>query len=162
MCMPSISPPELPSSSPRALSSSSPGALACSPGDMPSNSRVELPSNSSRALSSRSLQGLCGSSPRGMSNNSPRGLPRILVLHIMRELVTALAHIHSKGIVHRDIRPEHVLMDAAGAVKLCGFSFGENAELCKQMLLVTTYASSYMTPSMRHECTFVPQRHGSR
>lgn len=69
------------------------------------------------------------------------------MLHVMHELATALAHIHSKGIVHRDLRPEHVLMDASGGVKLCGFSFGETShELCKQMLLATTYDSPPMMP----------------
>jgi serine/threonine protein kinase len=38
------------------------------------------------------------------------------------ELLLALAHIHSRGCVHRDVKASNCLLDERGHVKLCDFS----------------------------------------
>lgn len=40
----------------------------------------------------------------------------------MKELTSALIHIHSKQTLHRDIKPENVLIEN-GKVYLCDFGF---------------------------------------
>ena len=36
-------------------------------------------------------------------------------------LATALGHVHQRGLIHKDIKPENVLVDDAGHVWLTGF-----------------------------------------
>ncbi|KAF0929188.1 hypothetical protein E2562_016426 [Oryza meyeriana var. granulata] len=39
----------------------------------------------------------------------------------MRDLVGAAKALHAAGIMHRDIKPEHVLVTYGGGLKLCDF-----------------------------------------
>src|SRR5580693_4147421 len=48
-----------------------------------------------------------------------RDLARLLRLAI--NMVTALGHAHQRGLIHKDIKPENVLVDASGHVWLTGF-----------------------------------------
>lgn len=41
---------------------------------------------------------------------------------ILRQLAEALQHVHSKEILHKDIKPENVLVDAKGDIRLIDFS----------------------------------------
>jgi serine/threonine protein kinase len=41
---------------------------------------------------------------------------------ILRQLAEALEHVHQKDILHKDIKPENVLVDAKGDIRLIDFS----------------------------------------
>lgn len=43
------------------------------------------------------------------------------VAYILRETVTALAHLHKNHYVHRDVRGSNILLTSEGEVKLCDF-----------------------------------------
>lgn len=43
------------------------------------------------------------------------------VIQMMREVANALAHIHSVGLVHRDVKPGNIVVDALGMSKLGDF-----------------------------------------
>ncbi|MBD8031705.1 MULTISPECIES: Stk1 family PASTA domain-containing Ser/Thr kinase [Solibacillus] len=42
-------------------------------------------------------------------------------VHIMKQLTSAMAHAHENGIIHRDIKPQNILMDEEGNVKITDF-----------------------------------------
>ena len=42
-------------------------------------------------------------------------------VHIMKQLTSAMAHAHENGIIHRDIKPQNILMDEDGNVKITDF-----------------------------------------
>jgi serine/threonine-protein kinase len=54
-----------------------------------------------------------------IQTNGP--LPVQLAVKIMRQLVSAIANAHHNGIIHRDIKPQNILMDAEGNVKITDF-----------------------------------------
>jgi serine/threonine-protein kinase len=44
---------------------------------------------------------------------------------ILRELAQALEYVHSKGIIHKDLKPENVLVNAEGDLRLIDFSLSQ-------------------------------------
>eukprot|EP00756_Hemistasia_phaeocysticola_P043982 Hpha_TRINITY_DN17564_c0_g1::TRINITY_DN17564_c0_g1_i1::g.92605::m.92605 len=50
-----------------------------------------------------------------------RGGGTSATLSLVRQLASALAHVHSRGVIHRDVKPENILIDAAGSFKLVDF-----------------------------------------
>ena len=42
--------------------------------------------------------------------------------YILRQLAEALAHIHSLGVIHKDLKPENVLIDGKSQTRLIDFS----------------------------------------
>ena len=50
-----------------------------------------------------------------------RGAPPLPIVRVAREIASALAHLHDLGVVHRDVKPSNVLLDAAGRAHLADF-----------------------------------------
>ena len=65
----------------------------------------------------------------------------------MAEVLAALEHAHSRGIVHRDVKPENILIDADGRARLADFGVArltDHATMTSAGSLVGTIA--YMSP----------------
>ena len=45
--------------------------------------------------------------------------------YIFKQLIDVLKYIHSKNIVHRDIKPDNILIDLNNTIKLCDFGVGK-------------------------------------
>ena len=76
-----------------------------------------------------------------------KGLPEQLALRFFYQTVCAVAHIHSMGILDRDIKPENLLLNSDFDVQLC--DFGWACEACsnlKKQSVCGTY--DYMAPEV--------------
>lgn len=62
-----------------------------------------------------------------------RSLPRSLATFYSASLVLALAHIHQKGIVFRDLKPENVMLDVSGYLRLIDFGFAKVVPFTKEV-----------------------------
>jgi eukaryotic-like serine/threonine-protein kinase len=69
---------------------------------------------------------------------------------LARELLSALCHIHAAGVLHRDIKPQNVLIDAAGHARLTDFGIAQPRDataLTKTGHVIGTEA--YLAPEIK-------------
>jgi serine/threonine protein kinase len=67
-------------------------------------------------------------------------------LLIARQVANALAYVHSKRIVHRDVKPDNVRIDASGNIKLMDFGVAKTGELSLTASGFTVGTPYYMAP----------------
>jgi len=75
----------------------------------------------------------------------------------MMEVLAALEHAHGRGIVHRDVKPENVLIDAHGHARLADFGVArltDHTTMTSAGSLVGTIA--YMSPEQARALTVGP------
>ena len=52
------------------------------------------------------------------------GLPAPLISALLHKIIKCLQYLHSKNIVHRDVKPENILLNADySLLKICDFGF---------------------------------------
>ena len=69
-------------------------------------------------------------------------------IDMLLKLASALEHIHSKGIVHRDFCPRNVLINARGEVKVFDFGLSVELEIVKRTRGNRTGTLAYMGPEL--------------
>lgn len=82
----------------------------------------------------------------------PRRVARAVV-----ELLDALDHVHAQGIVHRDVKPENVLITKEGAVRLVDFGIARASEWTSQTRTGHAVGTVfYMSPEQARRLRHVP------
>ncbi|KAG5175636.1 kinase-like domain-containing protein [Tribonema minus] len=76
-------------------------------------------------------------------------LPERLVKLYVAELAAALSHVHKLGYAHRDVKPENVLIDGDGHVKLCDFGLSKRAGDGLRGLHTLCGTAPYAAPEIR-------------
>ena len=51
------------------------------------------------------------------------------IRQLFEGVCAALSHVHQKGFIHRDIKPDNVLMNKVGEIRLCDFSLSSKQKL---------------------------------
>jgi eukaryotic-like serine/threonine-protein kinase len=67
-------------------------------------------------------------------------------LLIARQISNGLAYVHSKGIIHRDVKPDNVWIDSAGNVKIIDFGVAKTDEFSITGAGFTLGTPYYMAP----------------
>ncbi|MBL9115354.1 MAG: serine/threonine protein kinase [Verrucomicrobiaceae bacterium] len=62
-----------------------------------------------------------GGTLRDRLKNHPKGLPLAEALSLIKQIASALEAAHTAGIIHRDMKPENVLVDALGVARVSDF-----------------------------------------
>ena len=75
-------------------------------------------------------------------------VPPALAITWLSAIAAALDHAHSKGILHRDVKPGNVLMDAQGRPLLADFGLARSAEISSGLTATGTVLGTplYMAP----------------
>jgi serine/threonine protein kinase len=90
---------------------------------------------------------LLGGCDLGRYTHMSRLLPEPVVLDMVARLARALAHAHSLGVVHRDIKPGNVMLDLpARRVKLTDFGIAGLADMSRTRTGVVLGTPLYMAP----------------
>ncbi|NXP77191.1 STK36 kinase, partial [Ramphastos sulfuratus] len=78
-------------------------------------------------------------------------LPENQVQTIAAQLVSALYYLHSHRILHRDMKPQNILLDKDGVVKLCDFGFARAMSIHTMVLTSIKGTPLYLPPELVEE-----------
>ncbi|KAF3705963.1 Serine/threonine-protein kinase 36 [Channa argus] len=78
-------------------------------------------------------------------------LPEYQVREIACQLVSALYYLHSHRILHRDMKPQNILLGKSGVVKLCDFGFARAMSVSTLVLTSIKGTPLYMSPELVEE-----------
>src|SRR5262249_43890341 len=76
-------------------------------------------------------------------------LPVADACELARQAADALAHVHERGLVHRDVKPSNLMIDAAGRVRLLDLGLAQAASAPDGALTAsgqTVGTPEYMAP----------------
>lgn len=75
-------------------------------------------------------------------------MPESTVRLIAIQLVQALQYLHANRIIHRDMKPQNILIGANGTVKLCDFGFARSMSANTSLLTSIKGTPLYMAPEL--------------
>ena len=68
----------------------------------------------------------------------------------MKELLGAVCHMHAQGIVHRDIKPQNIMLDKNDELKIIDFGLSQMVDpsKCNGKMLQVAGTPYYMAPEV--------------
>merc|ERR1712072_1564565 len=60
--------------------------------------------------------------------NAPTGLPEPVLRHIFKQVVDGLCGLHAKKVLHRDVKPENILVNSKGEARLADYGISKLLE----------------------------------
>lgn len=68
----------------------------------------------------------CGFELAQLVDSLPSAFPLAEIKCVIRQLLSAVAHMHSNGVIHRDLKLSNLLLSDHGALKLCDFGLARD------------------------------------
>ncbi|EFP09087.1 hypothetical protein CRE_15868 [Caenorhabditis remanei] len=93
-------------------------------------------------------QGFFGSTPAATKKNP-------LAVTLFRQIIEAINYLHTRGITHRDVKLENILIDGNGDVKLIDFGFSRHVER-RERSRSFCGTQPYTCPQMKKFRPYVP------
>jgi serine/threonine protein kinase len=86
------------------------------------------------------------------AEDAGRSLPAPQVQFIMAQVVEVLDDLHAQNFIYRDLKPENLLVDSDGYVRLADFGSSFKQATANEQSKTVTGTVEYMSPEMiRHE-----------
>ena len=87
--------------------------------------------------------------------NKMSKLSEIMAKNIFRQLIETIKYLHSIGIVHRDIKPDNILLELDNTIKLC--DFGVSKEVKEGQLLTDSCGTpAFVAPEVLKDSPYNP------
>ena len=80
-----------------------------------------------------------------------QNLDEEMIQNIAAQLVSALYYLHSNRILHRDMKPQNILIGKGGKIKLCDFGFARTMSSSTFVLTSIKGTPLYMAPELVQE-----------
>jgi len=77
-----------------------------------------------------------------------RKLKEEVAKYVLKQVVDGLAYCHAKGIVHRDIKLDNLLLDDEGAVKICDFGVSRLLKDRNEVMTEQCGTPAYIAPEI--------------
>ncbi|XP_049959679.1 serine/threonine-protein kinase fused isoform X1 [Schistocerca serialis cubense] len=81
-------------------------------------------------------------------------LPEDRARNIACDLVSALYYLHSHRVLHRDLKPQNILIEGNGTAKLCDFGFARSMSAGTHVLTSIKGTPLYMAPELIEESPY--------
>lgn len=81
-------------------------------------------------------------------NNPDKRLPERMVRNLVLPIIKGLIFAHNQNIIHRDIKPQNIILTSDGKIKILDFSIAESLRRSMSIVKNTTLAGTimYMSP----------------